>query len=81
MISFFMYQYYNLNFTQIVFPSYRLTIRSFTWTKESHGLFDYDLKDVLNVTHETKRSTNILRDDLTVMFSNETQENLIAKIG
>lgn len=60
---------------------FRLTIESNTWTKESHGLFDYDLKDVLKGNHETRFPVNILRKDLLVSFSNESQENLIAKIA
>jgi len=59
----------------------KLTISSFTWTKESHGLFDYDLKDVLEEKYETRFPVNILRDDLKVSFSNESQHNLIAKIS
>ena len=59
----------------------KLTIRSYTWTKESHGLFDYDLKDVLEATEETTESTNILRNELAVTFGVNTIENLIAKIA
>jgi hypothetical protein len=59
----------------------KLTIRSYTWTKESHGLFDYDLKDVLEATQETAASTNILRNELAVTFASEHNEHLIAKIA
>lgn len=38
-----------------------LKIESHTWIKESHGLFDYDLKDVLTVNHETRDHTEINR--------------------
>ena len=58
-----------------------MTIRSYTWTKESHGLFDYDLKDVLEVFKETEASTNILRNELAITFAPETSEHLIAKIS
>ena len=58
-----------------------MTIRSYTWTKESHGLFDYDLKDVLEATQETAASTNILRKELAVTFASEHNEHLIAKIA
>lgn len=59
----------------------RLTIESNTWTKESHGLFDYDLKDVLQVKFETRESVHILRNDLEVLFDQTSKENLIAKIA
>lgn len=59
----------------------KLTIRSYTWTKESHGLFDYDLKDVLEAIQETEASTNILRNDLAVSFAPEVNDHLIAKIS
>ena len=59
----------------------RITTHSYTWTKESHGLFDYDLKDVLKVSHETRISTNILRRELTVVFAEGSQDHLIARIS
>jgi hypothetical protein len=63
-----------------------LKIESHTWIKESHGLFDYDLKDVLTVHHETRDHTEIIRQDLIVSFlqknkSSVQQNNLIAKIA
>ena len=60
---------------------YRLKISSHTWTKESHGLFDYDLKDVLTVIHDAIDHTNIIRKELNVEFSDSIIENLIAKIS
>jgi hypothetical protein len=44
-------------------------------------LFDYDLKDVLQVRFDTRESVNILRNDLEVLFSQNSKENLIAKIA
>ena len=61
--------------------SFRLNIASHTWTKESHGLFDYDLKDVLTVVHDSVDHTNILRKELSVEFSHSKIDNLIAKIS
>lgn len=58
----------------------RLTIQSHTWTKESHGLFDYDLKDVLTATQSTYGDINILRKELKVQFSFDRTEDLIARI-
>jgi hypothetical protein len=58
-----------------------LTINSYTWTKESHGLFDYDLKDVLNVNYEALESVNILRKELNIAFSSSSQDHLIAKLS
>ena len=58
-----------------------MKISSHTWTKESHGLFDYDLKDVLTVVHDAVDNTNILRKELNVEFNDSKTENLIAKIS
>lgn len=62
---------------------YRLTIESNTWTKESHGLFDYDLKDVLYEKYETREAINIIRKELQITFEDDDQskEFLIAKIA
>lgn len=59
----------------------RLHVSSHTWTKESHGLFDYDLKDVMTVEHATTAHTNIIRSDLNVEFSGHETKDLIAKLS
>ena len=50
--------------------------------KESHGLFDYDLKDVLSVHQKTTDHVNILRDELEVTFNSDDVNNdkLIARV-
>jgi hypothetical protein len=60
----------------------RLHIQSHTWVKESHGLFDYDLKDVMTVAEHTHSHISILRDNLSVSFcfDDENDEKLIARI-
>ena len=58
-----------------------MNISSHTWTKESHGLFDYDLKDVLTVEHKATDHTHIIRKELNVEFSYSKINNLIAKIS
>jgi hypothetical protein len=65
----------------LILVLFRLQISSHTWTKESHGLFDYDLKDVLTVVHDAKDHTNIIRKELNVEFSDSVVDNLIAKIS
>lgn len=73
--------YVLLNCTFLIIAIFRLQISSHTWTKESHGLFDYDLKDVLTVVHDAQDHTNIIRKELNVEFSNSKIDDLIAKIS
>ena len=58
-----------------------MLIESNTWTKESHGLFDYDLKDVLKEYYHTREPINIHRKELEVKFVHDEAESLIAKIA
>ena len=60
------------------FCPHSLQISSHTWTKESHGLFDYELKDVLTVKHDAVNHTSILRKDLNVVFDYNKQKTDIS---
>lgn len=39
-----------------------------TWNKDSHGLFDYDPNNVIQISHETEHDVTIMRKLKDVRF-------------
>jgi hypothetical protein len=55
-------------------------MKSIQWAKDSHGLFDYDMKDVIRQSFKVKDSKVALRCGETIKFEVDDDE-IIDKLG
>ena len=58
-----------------------LNIRALTWTRDSHGLFDYETFQLLKNTIKTNTNCVLARYGAEVKVLEKEQSELINKIG
>lgn len=59
---------------------YNRMMRSSTWSKDSHGLFDYESNNIVNGEFKIMNSSRIIRKELVVEIK-ETREDLDQTLG
>ena len=57
-------------------PSISLKVKAFTWSKDSHGLFDYESSHITANRELCQENTQIFRNQKEVVFWSEDNEEI-----
>ena len=58
----------------------QLTVDTVTWSRDSHGLFDYESKNILQKTHTLTDNAELLRQGNDAVLMPELEEPLPSEL-